>query len=191
MTGLVTTAGGEEGLLAFAAAPDYATSGRVFAYYMNKSSDLQLDEYRRTGEGPDRSDAGTRRPLLTIQHDAAQNHNGGQLLFGRDGGSTCRPATAGPRATPRATRRAWPRCSARSSGATAAIPQTPGDATAPRLRTLVKRPPARAAPARRDRLRALQRDLRRRRRRAACASASRLYKLRRATKLARANKRTG
>jgi hypothetical protein len=85
ITGLVGRAGGEEGLLAFAAAPDYATSGRVFAYYTDNSGDLQLDEFRRTATGPDRSDVSTRRPLLTIQHDPADNHNGGQLLFGPDG----------------------------------------------------------------------------------------------------------
>jgi glucose/arabinose dehydrogenase len=77
--------GGEQGLLAFAPAPDYATSGRVFAFYTDKGNDLQLDEFRRTAEGPDRSDVSTRRPVLTIQHDQAQNHNGGQLLFGSDG----------------------------------------------------------------------------------------------------------
>jgi len=85
ITGLVGRAGGEEGLLAFAAAPDYATSGRVFAYYTDNSGDLQLDEFRRTATGPDRSEVSTRRPLLTIQHDPADNHNGGQLLFGPDG----------------------------------------------------------------------------------------------------------
>jgi glucose/arabinose dehydrogenase len=85
LTSLVRTTGGEEGLLAFAVAPDYATSGRVFAYYVNKAGDLQLDEYRRTADGPDRSDLGTRRPILTIPHPLADNHNGGQLLFGRDG----------------------------------------------------------------------------------------------------------
>ena len=72
-------------LLAFAVAPDYATSGRVFAYYTNKGNDLQLDEFRRTADGPDRADLSTRRPILTIPHDQATNHNGGQLLFGRDG----------------------------------------------------------------------------------------------------------
>jgi glucose/arabinose dehydrogenase len=77
--------GGEQGLLAFAPAPDYATSGRVFAFYTDNGNDLQLDEFRRTAEGPDRSDVSTRRPVLTIQHDQAQNHNGGQLLFGSDG----------------------------------------------------------------------------------------------------------
>ena len=85
LSSLITTAGGEQGLLAFAVAPDYATSGRVFAYYTNKGNDLQLDEFRRTADGPDRADLSTRRPLLTIPHDEAANHNGGQLLFGRDG----------------------------------------------------------------------------------------------------------
>jgi glucose/arabinose dehydrogenase len=85
ISSLVRTTGGEEGLLAFAVAPDYTTSGRVFAYYVDTAGDLQLDEYRRTADGPDRADVSTRRPLLTIQHDPANNHNGGQLLFGEDG----------------------------------------------------------------------------------------------------------
>jgi glucose/arabinose dehydrogenase len=82
---LVSEAGGEEGLLAFAVAPDYATSGRVYVFYTDNNSDLQLDEYTRTGTGPDRSDASTRRPVMTIPHQQANNHNGGQLLFGPDG----------------------------------------------------------------------------------------------------------
>jgi glucose/arabinose dehydrogenase len=82
--GLVTDSG-EQGLLAFAVAPDYVTSGRVFVFYVDGAGDLQLDEYRRTADGPDRADAATRRPLLTIQHDPNANHNGGQLLFGPDG----------------------------------------------------------------------------------------------------------
>jgi Glucose / Sorbosone dehydrogenase len=85
ITGLVGDAGFEEGLLAFAPAPDYATSGRVYAFYTDNNSDLQLDEYVRTATDPDRSDLGTRRPLLTIPHQPADNHNGGQLLFGQDG----------------------------------------------------------------------------------------------------------
>jgi Glucose / Sorbosone dehydrogenase len=85
ITALVRTAGGEEGLLGFAVAPDYVTSGRVFAFYVDNGGDLQLDEYRRTADGPDAADPATRRPLLTIQHDQGSNHNGGQLLFGPDG----------------------------------------------------------------------------------------------------------
>ena len=77
--------GGEQGLLAMAVAPDYATSGRVFLFYTDNGGDLQLDRYTRTASAPDRSDSSTRAPVLTIQHDQADNHNGGQLLFGHDG----------------------------------------------------------------------------------------------------------
>ena len=58
-----------------AVAPDYATTGRLFIFYTDNGGDLQVDEYR----------GGTRTPLITIQHDQATNHNGGQLLFGPDG----------------------------------------------------------------------------------------------------------
>jgi hypothetical protein len=85
LTSLVRTSGGEEGLLAFAVSPDYATSGRVFAYYVNQAGDLQLDEYRRVAGSPDRSEVGTRRAILTIPHPVEDNHNGGQLLFDRNG----------------------------------------------------------------------------------------------------------
>ena len=78
------TDGGEQGLLALALAPDYASSGRVFVFYTDNGGDLQLDEYRRAAGAPERADPATRRPVLTIQHDQADNHNGGQLLFGQD-----------------------------------------------------------------------------------------------------------
>jgi Glucose / Sorbosone dehydrogenase len=68
--------GGEQGLLALAVSPDYATTHRVFVFYVNNGGDLQLDEYRD----------GARTPVATIQHDQADNHNGGQLLFGPDRG---------------------------------------------------------------------------------------------------------
>ena len=66
---------GEQGLLSVAVAPDYATSGRIFIFYVDNGGDLHVDELRD----------GTRAPVLTIQHDQADNHNGGQLLFGPDG----------------------------------------------------------------------------------------------------------
>jgi Glucose / Sorbosone dehydrogenase len=77
--------GYEEGLLAFALAPDYASSGRVFAYYTNNAGHLQLDEYLRIPGSPNRIDAATRRPLLTIRHGQSASHQGGQLQFGPDG----------------------------------------------------------------------------------------------------------
>jgi glucose/arabinose dehydrogenase len=83
LTGLVES-GGERGLLALAPAPDYASSGRLYVFYTAVGGDLQLDEFRRSAGDPNRGDPATRRPLLTIEHSAAANHNGGQLLFGPD-----------------------------------------------------------------------------------------------------------
>ena len=66
---------GEQGLLSVAVAPDYAVTGRLFIFYDDNGGDLQVEELR----------GGVRTPVLTIQHDQAANHNGGQLLFGPDG----------------------------------------------------------------------------------------------------------
>ena len=66
---------GEQGLLSVAVAPDYPTSGRLFIFYTDNSGDLQVEQLS----------GGVRTPVLTIQHDQADNHNGGQLLFGPDG----------------------------------------------------------------------------------------------------------
>jgi glucose/arabinose dehydrogenase len=66
--------GGEQGLLGLAVSPDYAATHRVFVFYVDNGGDLQIDQYRH----------GVRTPVLTIQHDQEENHNGGQLLFGRD-----------------------------------------------------------------------------------------------------------
>jgi glucose/arabinose dehydrogenase len=66
--------GGEQGLLSVAVSPDYATTHRIFIFYVDNGGDLQVDQLQN----------GTRTPVLTIQHDQADNHNGGQLLFGPD-----------------------------------------------------------------------------------------------------------
>jgi glucose/arabinose dehydrogenase len=66
--------GGEQGLLSVAVSPDYATTRRIFIFYVDNGGDLQVDQLQD----------GTRTPVLTIQHDQAENHNGGQLLFGPD-----------------------------------------------------------------------------------------------------------
>jgi len=77
--------GSERGLLALAPAPNYAASGRLYVFYTAPDGDLQLDEFRRSATNTNRADPATRRPLLTIEHSATGNHNGGQLLFGPDG----------------------------------------------------------------------------------------------------------
>lgn len=67
--------GGESGLLSVVAAPDFASTGRLYVYYTDLGGDVRIDEF--TG--------GARRELLTIEHSSAGNHNGGQLQFGADG----------------------------------------------------------------------------------------------------------
>ena len=76
-------AGGEQGLLGLAFAPDYATSKRFYVYYTARGSGADtLAEFRATSD--DRADAGSGR-ILFAQPDSESNHNGGQLQFGPDG----------------------------------------------------------------------------------------------------------
>src|SRR5918999_1843722 len=67
--------GGERGLLSVTAEPDFAATGRLYVYYTDLGGDIRIDEFT----------AGVRRELLTIEHSANGNHNGGQLHFGGDG----------------------------------------------------------------------------------------------------------
>jgi glucose/arabinose dehydrogenase len=83
--------GGEMGLLSLAFAPDYAASGKLYLYYTTPSprpgdsgNDVVIEEVTRSAD-PDRGDPATRRRVLTIPHPTNTNHNGGQLMFGRDG----------------------------------------------------------------------------------------------------------
>jgi glucose/arabinose dehydrogenase len=76
------TAGGEQGLLSLAFAPDYAESGRFYVYFTDATGDQRIVEYRR--RSADRADAGSARLVLRMA-DSESNHNGGLLLFGPDG----------------------------------------------------------------------------------------------------------
>jgi glucose/arabinose dehydrogenase len=139
LTSLITTVNGEQGLLAFAVTPDYATSGRVFAYFTNKQNDLELDEFRRTGESPDRADIATRRQLLVIPHRDAQNHNGGQLLFGPDKMLYLSTGDGGTQGDPEGDAQNLGSLLGKILRLDVAIPRTSGDVTKPTLRLLVKR----------------------------------------------------
>jgi len=78
-------AGGEQGLLSIAFAPDYAQSQRFYVAFTNNNGSIEIDEFHRRADTRQRADRTTRRILLTIPHAGAQNHNGGQLAFGSDG----------------------------------------------------------------------------------------------------------
>ena len=80
-----TGAGGEEGLLSMAFAPDYATSGRFYVAVVNRNGNVEIDEFRRAAGSAFLADPATRRIVLGIFHRGATNHNGGQLQFGPDG----------------------------------------------------------------------------------------------------------
>jgi len=76
----------EPGLLSIAFAPDYATSGRVYAFYNSTAGngDIRISEFRRHPTDPDLVDPYSERVLLTIPKPW-ENHNGGMLQFGPDG----------------------------------------------------------------------------------------------------------
>src|SRR5215207_1949715 len=78
------TAGGEQGLLGLAFAPDYARSGRLYVYFTGRSGDQHIQEFRRSRSNPNRASKSSRRRILSM-HDPYPNHNGGHLLFGPDG----------------------------------------------------------------------------------------------------------
>jgi len=71
----------ERGLLGVAAAPDYQTSGFIYAYVTNPAGDIEIRRYRRASNGATVLDA----TIITIPHPTNSNHNGGWLGFGPDG----------------------------------------------------------------------------------------------------------
>jgi glucose/arabinose dehydrogenase len=76
-------AGGEQGLLSMAFAPDYATSRRFYVNYTDRSGKQRIVEYRRSASSAVRADAGSAR--LVLRYDGIEaNHNGGLLVFGPD-----------------------------------------------------------------------------------------------------------
>ena len=77
--------GRRAGLLSIVAAPDYASSGKVYVYYTDTGGDIRIDEFTRSAVDPEVADPATRRNVLTIEHAQIANHNGGQLHFGADG----------------------------------------------------------------------------------------------------------
>ncbi|MEO6496769.1 MAG: PQQ-dependent sugar dehydrogenase [Solirubrobacteraceae bacterium] len=77
----LVTAGGEQGLLGLAFAPDYATTRRFYVYYTARDGSQNVVAYR--AQTRDRADAGSARRVLRMA-DSEGNHNGGNLVFGPD-----------------------------------------------------------------------------------------------------------
>ncbi len=77
-------AGGERGLLAMVAEPDYAQTGRLYVFYTRSDGDIVIERYQRSAANPDVGDLASATTILIINHPAS-NHNGGDLAFGPDG----------------------------------------------------------------------------------------------------------
>jgi glucose/arabinose dehydrogenase len=76
-------AGGEQGLLSMAFAPDYARTRRFYVDYTDRSGVQRVVEYRASKSNAERADAGSAR--LVLSYDGLEsNHNGGLVLFGPD-----------------------------------------------------------------------------------------------------------
>ncbi|HEX6711766.1 MAG TPA: PQQ-dependent sugar dehydrogenase [Thermoleophilaceae bacterium] len=81
---------GEGGLLSMAFAPDYATSGKFYVYFVEvpdppgPNGDIRIEEFTR-----DPANANVALPssrlILEIAHDSAGNHYGGTIAFNKDG----------------------------------------------------------------------------------------------------------
>ncbi len=87
LTDLVSCCNVERGMLSIAPAPDFESSGRIYATYTGTpqaggaEGDVHLDSLRPNPGGG----APIREPILSVGHAQEPNHNGGQLQFGPDG----------------------------------------------------------------------------------------------------------
>jgi glucose/arabinose dehydrogenase len=77
------SSGGERGLLGLAFHPSYATNGYFYVDYTDASGDTRIERYRVSAD-PDVADPASASLVLAVDQPYA-NHNGGMLLFGRDG----------------------------------------------------------------------------------------------------------
>jgi glucose/arabinose dehydrogenase len=71
---------GEGGLLSFALAPDYSTSGLLYVDYTDLGGNVRVVEYRRSTSDPDVVDPYSARELLRIIEPTG-DHIGGMLQF--------------------------------------------------------------------------------------------------------------
>jgi len=83
LTGQVST-DGERGLLGFATAPDFATSGRFYVYLTVPDGTIEVRRYQTLANNRDQADPASGDAILRIAHPR-NNHNGGWLGFGPDG----------------------------------------------------------------------------------------------------------
>lgn len=86
----VVLAGGEQGLLGLAFAPDYALSGRLFVDFVDQAGNTVVARFTRSADDAWIADPASRFDLiwptgLPFIVQIYGNHNGGNLAFGPDG----------------------------------------------------------------------------------------------------------
>ena len=64
--------------------PQYAVNHQFYVYYTNTAGNIVIARYLRNAADPNRADASSATPLLTVAHPTFSNHNGGMLAFGPD-----------------------------------------------------------------------------------------------------------
>jgi hypothetical protein len=76
---------GERGLLSMAPAPGFHMDGRFYVDFTDEATGaIHVDELQAPAPNA-QAPISTLRPVLTIPHGEASNHNGGQLQFGPEG----------------------------------------------------------------------------------------------------------
>lgn len=83
LSGLISTVG-ERGLLGMAFDSGYNANLRFYVFYTNTVGDIVIARYLRNATDADLADSSSATQLLTVEHSAFSNHNGGMLAFGPD-----------------------------------------------------------------------------------------------------------
>ena len=84
LSGLISTVG-ERGLLGMAFDSGYNANFQFYVFYTNTVGDIVIARYLRDATDADLADSSSAIQLLTVEHSAFSNHNGGMLTFGPDG----------------------------------------------------------------------------------------------------------
>lgn len=80
-----TRTDGVRGLLGFAPAPDFATSGNVYVGLINLAGDLEIRRYHTLAGNPDRADPASADLILKVPGSTGAEYAAGWLGFGPDG----------------------------------------------------------------------------------------------------------